>query len=210
VGKARSGYNKGTIRGDLRYLVVSKDVRRHRLISIDYVTTLPVTAEVASSSFVVPAVFFSELQGSQVPAVAQSLHKPKKPGISPGRNQPRTPLFLRPQHRGTLPFDCGHNVQAVGLPPFLLFGGLLGGALAAAATIIFHSSILPDVNRSLRPDEQVPIFANNFRIFEILQRHSTLFPTSPIGNAFYILLGCAAAAIFGGLLLTIPSLPVRL
>src|SRR6266478_5544115 len=40
VGKARSGYNKGTIRGDLRYLVVSKDVRRHRLISIDYVTTL--------------------------------------------------------------------------------------------------------------------------------------------------------------------------
>src|SRR6266446_3771411 len=40
VGKARSGYNKGTIRGDLRYLVVSKDVRRHRLISIDYITTL--------------------------------------------------------------------------------------------------------------------------------------------------------------------------
>src|SRR6266436_2187659 len=40
VGKARSGYNKGTIRVDLRYLVVSKDVRRHRLISIDYITTL--------------------------------------------------------------------------------------------------------------------------------------------------------------------------
>src|SRR2546422_7824323 len=37
VGKARSGYNKGTIRDDLRYLVVSKDVRRHRLISIDYI-----------------------------------------------------------------------------------------------------------------------------------------------------------------------------
>jgi hypothetical protein len=27
---AKSGYNKGTIRSDLRYLVVSKDVRRHR------------------------------------------------------------------------------------------------------------------------------------------------------------------------------------
>src|SRR6266436_2579483 len=40
VGKARSGYNKGTIRGDLQYLVVSKDVRRHRLISRDYITTL--------------------------------------------------------------------------------------------------------------------------------------------------------------------------
>jgi hypothetical protein len=38
---AKSGYNKGTIRSDIRYLVVSKDVRRHRLISIDYITTLP-------------------------------------------------------------------------------------------------------------------------------------------------------------------------
>jgi len=37
VDKARSGYNKGTIRGALRYLVVSKDVRRHRLISINYI-----------------------------------------------------------------------------------------------------------------------------------------------------------------------------
>ena len=34
--QAQSGYNKGTIRSDIRYLVVSKDVRRHRLISIDY------------------------------------------------------------------------------------------------------------------------------------------------------------------------------
>ena len=38
---AKSGYNKGTIRSDIRYLVVSKDVRRHRLISIVYITTLP-------------------------------------------------------------------------------------------------------------------------------------------------------------------------
>ena len=36
----KSGYNKGTIRSDIRYLVVSKDVRRHRLISIDYIKTL--------------------------------------------------------------------------------------------------------------------------------------------------------------------------
>jgi len=37
---AKSGYNKGTIRSDMRYLVVSRDVRRHRLISIDYIKTL--------------------------------------------------------------------------------------------------------------------------------------------------------------------------
>jgi hypothetical protein len=35
---AKSGYNKGTIRSDVRYLVVSKDVRRHRLISISYIS----------------------------------------------------------------------------------------------------------------------------------------------------------------------------
>src|SRR5258708_115645 len=52
----KSGYNKGTIRSDVWYLVVSTDVRRHRLISSDYITTLPVTAEVASSSLVVPAI----------------------------------------------------------------------------------------------------------------------------------------------------------
>jgi hypothetical protein len=40
-----------------------KNVRRHRLISIDYITT-PVTAEVASSSLVVPAILSKELTES--------------------------------------------------------------------------------------------------------------------------------------------------
>jgi hypothetical protein len=35
---AKSGYNKGTIRSDIPYLVVSKDVRRHRSISISYIS----------------------------------------------------------------------------------------------------------------------------------------------------------------------------
>src|SRR6266576_6763192 len=34
----QSGYNKGTIRSDNWCLVVSKDVRRHRLISISYIS----------------------------------------------------------------------------------------------------------------------------------------------------------------------------
>src|SRR6266853_5068183 len=34
----QSGYNKGTIRSDNWCLVVSKDVRRHRLISIGYIS----------------------------------------------------------------------------------------------------------------------------------------------------------------------------
>jgi hypothetical protein len=61
VTPPKSGYNKGTIRSDIRYLVVSKDVRRHRLISINYIKTLSVTAEVASSSLVVPAILFKNL-----------------------------------------------------------------------------------------------------------------------------------------------------
>ncbi len=35
---AKSGYNKRTIRSDMWYLVASKDVRRHRLISISYIS----------------------------------------------------------------------------------------------------------------------------------------------------------------------------
>ena len=37
----KSGYIKGTIRRDVRLLVVSIDVRRHRLISISYISLLP-------------------------------------------------------------------------------------------------------------------------------------------------------------------------
>jgi hypothetical protein len=36
----KSGYNQGTIRTDIGYLVVPKDVRRHRLISISYINLL--------------------------------------------------------------------------------------------------------------------------------------------------------------------------
>ena len=55
VRESKSGDNKGTITGDKWYLVVSRDVRQHRLISTDYITT-PVTAEAAGSSLVVPAI----------------------------------------------------------------------------------------------------------------------------------------------------------
>jgi len=57
IRNIKSGDNKGTIRGDKWYLVVSTDVRRHRLISISYINQWwTVTAEVASSSLVVPAI----------------------------------------------------------------------------------------------------------------------------------------------------------
>ena len=46
-------------------LEVSKDVRRLRLRSIDYITMLPVTAEVASSSLVVPAILLLSIHNLQ-------------------------------------------------------------------------------------------------------------------------------------------------
>src|SRR5260221_3036 len=47
---AKSGYNKGTIRSDTRYLVVSKDVRRHRLISISYISQWRCHCNILASS----------------------------------------------------------------------------------------------------------------------------------------------------------------
>jgi hypothetical protein len=40
-GRFDSGDVKGTIRSDMRLLFVSNDVRRHRLISISYISLLP-------------------------------------------------------------------------------------------------------------------------------------------------------------------------
>lgn len=40
IRNIKSGDNKGTIRGDMRYLLVSTDVRRHRSISRDYLRAL--------------------------------------------------------------------------------------------------------------------------------------------------------------------------
>ena len=59
---AKSGCNKGTIRSDMRYLVVSKDVRRHR----------SVTAEVASSSLVVPAILSKTVRLNSTAALASA------------------------------------------------------------------------------------------------------------------------------------------
>ena len=53
------GAVKGTIKSDLQYLVVSNEVRRHRLISISYILIVALfTAEAGGSSPVVPANSF--------------------------------------------------------------------------------------------------------------------------------------------------------
>src|ERR1700730_9177713 len=67
---AKSGYDKGTIRNDIRYLGVSKDVRRHRLISISYITTLPCHGRGREFESRRPRHFFSSNYGKRLaPAV---------------------------------------------------------------------------------------------------------------------------------------------
>jgi hypothetical protein len=56
---AKSEYNKRTIRGDLRYLVVSRDVRRHQLISISYISNERCHGRGRESESRRPRYFFS-------------------------------------------------------------------------------------------------------------------------------------------------------
>src|SRR6202049_5374495 len=68
----QSGDNKGTIRSDIRSLVVSKDVRRHRLISIDYITTLRCHGRGREFESRRPRHFFSDTYRiGSIPAQAQ-------------------------------------------------------------------------------------------------------------------------------------------
>jgi len=62
---AKSGYNKGTIRSDIRYLVVSKDARRHRLISISYISHGPCHGRGREFESRRPRHLFKHLQRAQ-------------------------------------------------------------------------------------------------------------------------------------------------
>jgi len=55
----KSGDVKGTIRNDMQYLMVSRDVRRHRLISISYISLLPCHGRGRGFEFRCPRHFFS-------------------------------------------------------------------------------------------------------------------------------------------------------
>jgi hypothetical protein len=53
----KSGDVKGTIRCDTRLLFVSNEIRRHRLISINYIS-VALSRQAAGSSPVIPAILF--------------------------------------------------------------------------------------------------------------------------------------------------------
>ncbi len=69
IRNIKSGYNKGTIRADLRYLVVSIEVRRHRLISSDYIKTLYCHGRGREFESRRPRHIFNNLHISSIPFV---------------------------------------------------------------------------------------------------------------------------------------------
>jgi len=64
IGHLNSGDVKGTITDSLRYHFVSNDVRRHRLISISYISLLPCHGRGRGFESRRPRHIFSELEES--------------------------------------------------------------------------------------------------------------------------------------------------
>jgi hypothetical protein len=100
-------------------------------------------------------------------------------------------------------------VQAIVFPLTLMLGGLLGGALGAAATVILYVSLIPDVNKTLPADQKITTFTVDLRLPEILRQHKALFPESLMRTTFYVLFVSAAAVVFIALAITLLSVPGR-
>src|SRR6266478_4328013 len=73
----QSGYNKGTIRSDNWCLVVSKDVRRYRLISISYISHGRCHGRGREFESRRPRHLFNHLRPLSVRIVAHLLPKPR-------------------------------------------------------------------------------------------------------------------------------------
>jgi hypothetical protein len=60
----KSGDVKGTIRSDMRHRFVSNDVRRHRLISISYISLLPRHGSILFTDLLDPSVCIASWKAS--------------------------------------------------------------------------------------------------------------------------------------------------
>ena len=71
-------------------------------------------------------------------------------------------------------------MQTIDFPLPLLIGGIIGGALGAAATAIFHLVIMPSVNQKLPEKERIPLYATDWNLFLILRKHKEIYPLSKV------------------------------
>jgi len=93
-------------------------------------------------------------------------------------------------------------LQTIDFPLPLLIGGILGGALGAAATSIFHLSIMPSVNQRLPEKERIPLYATDWNLFLVLRKHKEIHPVSKVRDVMYALFIGAGATLFVALLMT--------
>ena len=87
----------------------------------------------------------------------------------------------------------GVSVQTIDFPLPLLIGGIIGGTLGAAATAIFHLSIMPTVNQKLPEKERIPLYATDWNLFLILRKHKEIYPLSKVRDVMYALFIGASA-----------------
>jgi hypothetical protein len=92
-------------------------------------------------------------------------------------------------------------MQTIDFPLPILIGGIVGGALGAAAVGIFHLSIMPAVNASLPKDARVAIYDTDRNLFFVLRKHKELYPASKPRSAMYGLLIAAGGVLFTALLM---------
>ena len=93
-------------------------------------------------------------------------------------------------------------MQAIDFPLPLLIGGIIGGALAAAATAVFHLSIMPSVNQRLPERERIPVYATDWNLFLVLRKHKEIYPLSKVRDAMYALFIGGGVTLFVALLIT--------
>ncbi len=93
-------------------------------------------------------------------------------------------------------------MQAVDFPTALLIGGLIGGAFGAAATAVFHLSIMRSVNETLPQEEQIPVYATDWNLFFVLRKHKELYPLSKARTLMYGLIICGAVILLTAFLIT--------
>jgi len=93
-------------------------------------------------------------------------------------------------------------MQTIDFPLPILIGGILGGALGAAATVNFHLSIMPSVNQRLPEKERIPVYATDWNLFLVLRKHKEIHPVSRVRDLMYTLLIGAGATLFVALPIT--------
>jgi hypothetical protein len=71
----------------------------------------------------------------------------------------------------------------------LLVGGLVGGLFVAASNIVLYGWIVPEVNASRPPDQEITPFMLNYKLFALLEQHAKIAPKSKLRAITWLLFG---------------------